>query len=101
RPSPLREPHELEPERDRVVAASPLDPRAVLRRDERDERRAVVMGGDWCETAAADGGDGGALGFHAAARLRVVGRGDEMLLARANLQRERSLRGFRQQLVRL
>ena len=42
-----------------------------------------------------------ALGLDAAPRLGVVGGGDEMLLARAHLKRERALRRLRQELVRV
>ena len=63
------------------------------------ERRAVVVRGDGREAAAADRRDDRALGLDAAPRLLVVGRGDEMLLACAHLERERALRGFRQQLA--
>ena len=62
---------------------------------------AVVVRGDRREAAAADRGHDRPLGLDTAPRLRVVGRADEMLLARAHLQRERALRRLRQQLVRL
>ena len=56
---------------------------------------------DGCEAAALDGGDDRALRLDAAARLRVVGVRDELLLAGTDLQRERALRRLRQHHVRL
>ena len=53
---------------------------------------------DRCQAAAADRGDASALGFDAAPRLGVVGRRDELLLAGANLHRERTLPRLGQQL---
>src|ERR1700747_2537746 len=74
-----------------VVADDAPGPRAVLGSDEADEHLAVVVGRDGGEATPTDHGDDGALGLDASARLLVVGRRDEVLLARADLQRNRSL----------
>ena len=79
-------------ERRRIGAAAPLDPRPVLGGDQRRQLRAVVVGGDRREAAGADRRDTGALGLDPAARLGIVADGDELLLARPHLQRERALR---------
>src|SRR4051812_7831665 len=86
----------LASERNRIVARAVLDPRPVVGRDQRPQRRAVVMRGNGGETAPFDDTDDGALGLDAPARLGVVDVRDELFLARTNLERECALRGFRQ-----
>ena len=56
---------------------------------------------DWSEATATHERDAAALGLDAPARLRVVGRLDESLLAGAHLQGERALTGFGQHFARL
>ena len=85
----------------RIDARAPLDPGAVLVGDERGQRRAVVVRGDRGEAAAADERDAAALGLDAPARLGVVGRRDESLLAGAHLERERALARLGKQLRRV
>src|SRR3954468_15184000 len=87
---------ELEPERVRVDTGAALDPRAVLGRDERRQRRAVVMRGHRRKTASFDGCNDGTFRLDATARLRVVGTRDELLLAGTHLERERALRRLRE-----
>src|SRR5207248_9650372 len=87
---------QLHPERNRVVARVPLDPRSVLRRDERRQCRPVVMRGDGSEAAAAHGRDDCAFRLHALAGLGIVRGRHEVLVARPNLERERTLAGFGQ-----
>src|SRR5438477_10945585 len=77
---------QLAAERDGIVAGAALDPRAVLVCDERGERLTVVVRGDGSEAAAADRRNARALRLDAPARLRIVGRGDEMLHAGPHLQ---------------
>src|SRR5581483_4108675 len=92
---------ELGTERHGVVARTPLDPRAAFVGDEAGERDPVVERRDRRKAAAADGRDAGALGLDAAARLGVVGSGDEILFAGPHLQRERALRRLRQEVLRI
>ena len=54
------------------------------------------MGSDGRKAAAADHGHADTLGLDPAARLGVVGSGDELLLADPNLDRERALAGLRE-----
>jgi len=84
-----------------VLAASPLEPRAVLRGDERGQLLAVVVRGNRCEATAADREDTCSLRLDTAARLRVIAGRDELFLTGANLQGECALSGLRQQLVRV
>src|SRR5262245_36482615 len=58
------------------------------------------MSGEGRQTAAADRGDAAALGLDPPPRLRVVDRGDELLLALAHLRGQRALAGLGQELVR-
>ena len=88
---------ELGRERCRVVARAPLHPRAVLCRHEAREHASVVMRGHGRETAAADREHDRALCLDPPAGLRIVGTRDDLLLAVAHLQRERTLPGFGQQ----
>src|SRR6266516_4868117 len=85
----------------RIVAASPLEPRAVLCSNERGQLLAVVVRRDGCQAATADREDTYALGLDAAARLKVVDASNQLLLACTHLQRERALAGLRQELLRL
>ena len=86
--------------RSRVVAAPALDPLAVLSRDQRVQRRAVVVRGNRRETTGPDRRDAPALRLDARACRCVVGLRDELLLARAHLERKRALRSLRQHHVR-
>ena len=61
----------------------------------------VVVRGNGRETAAADSCHACTLRSHPAPRLGVVRRGDELLLAFANLERERALAGFGEHFRRL
>src|SRR5436305_6998175 len=93
--------HQLHSERRRVVACASLDPRPVLRRDEPGQDQAVVVRRDWSKAATADSSHDRALGLHPPARLRVVGRGHEMLVARPHLKGEGTLARLGQHLPRL
>src|SRR5438874_2039086 len=101
RPSPRGELRELPGQLGGVLAASPLEPRAVLRGDERGQLLAVVVRGNRCEATAADGEDARSLRLDTAPRLRVIAGRDELFLTGANLQGECALSGLRQQLVRV
>src|SRR5579864_3593172 len=91
---------EFPPERGRVGAAAPLDPRAVLGGDEPGQRRPVVVRGHGSEAAAADRCDDGALRLDAAARVLVIGGRDEMRLALAHLEGECALACLGKHLLR-
>src|SRR4249920_4037385 len=59
------------------------------------------MGRDRSEAASADRGHAGALELDPARRLRVGRRRHEVLLTAPDLERERTLAGFREDFVRL
>ena len=59
-----------------------------------------MVGGHGCEAAAADLRDARPLRLHAPPRLRVVGRGDHLLLAQSHLQRDGALPRLRQHVSR-
>src|SRR5262249_1018697 len=85
------EPCELLPERDRIVAGAPLYPAAVVVRDQRGQRHAVVMRGHGCETTAAYGCDASSLRLDSPTRLWIVAAGGQLFLSRADLDREPAL----------
>src|SRR5207244_361904 len=97
--SPRDELQELRRHRCGIVAAAPLDPGAVLVRDQRGQTVAVVVRRDGLEAAAADHGHTGALRFDARAGLLVSGALDELLLPGADLERDRPLTRLGKQLV--
>src|SRR5919204_1364745 len=78
----------------RISAPASLDPAAVFGRYEPRQLLAVVMGGNRCETAAADRCDAGTLRLDTEPRLGVIGRGNERLLAGPDLQRKGPLSRF-------
>src|SRR5437899_4955353 len=87
---------QLHPERRRVVARAPLDPRSVLRRDETRERRTVVVRRHGSEAAPADSGHDCTLGLHSSPGIGVVGGLPELLLPAPDLECEGALSRLRQ-----
>ena len=84
-----------------VLTGAAFEPGAVLVGDECGQRFPVVVRRNRRETAAADCRDARTLRLDTPPRLGVIGRADEMLLACAHLQRDRPLRGLRQEHVRI
>ena len=87
---------ELGGERLGVGPGAALDPGTVLGRDQGRQDGPVVVRGDGCEAAAADQGDAATLGVDPRMRLGVVDPRDELLLTRADLERESALPRLRQ-----
>src|SRR5215218_10712353 len=97
----MRQREELRGERGGIVAGAALEPRAILGRDERGQRRPVVVRRNRREAAAADDRDAGSLRFDASTCFGVVGVRNPLLFARPHLQCQCALAGLRKQLLRL